>query len=279
MQQADNPPNRTRFVFYYFVLVLAIGGLAYAPWVLASYGMFPSSLGIAFAVIGGGSPTLAAVALTILEHGKAGLRSLFGQFIRKGFSKLWFLAAVTIPLILFICALSLWFVFQPTAINSYMLDLGTLVSFPLILLVNFSMNMWEEIGWRGYALKRLQTKFSVLLPTLMVGLVWAAWHWPHFLLKDSVMANNFHNFLWFVVWLLLISVVYSWVYNSTKGSLLAVSLFHGSLNATSSLLFFNMGISFSVFPFLLLVTAIVSFGLLVVFRSSFFSTVKARALQ
>ena len=128
---------------------------------------------------------------------------------------------------------------------------------------------------RGYALQRLQTNFSVLLSTLMVGLVWAAWHWPHFLVKDSVVAINFHNFFWFGVFTLLISVVYGWVYDSTKGSLLAVSLFHGSLNAINSLLFFNLSISYSVFPFYLLVIAIVSLGLLLGFRSSFFSTVKA----
>jgi hypothetical protein len=105
----------------------------------------------------------------------------------------------------------------------------------------------------------------------MVGLVQAAWHWPQFLVKDSIMANNYHSFLWFLVWLLLISVAYSWVYNSTKGSLLVVSLFHGSINAVNSLLFFNLSISYSVFPFYLMVTAIVSFGLLLGFRSKFFS--------
>jgi len=271
MRQTDNSPNRNRFVFYYFVLVLAIGGLAFTPWVLASYGMFPPSLGTVFLVIGGLSPTIAAVALTVLEHGKAELRSLFGQFTRKGFSKLWFLAAIVIPLILCICALLLWFVFQPNAIDSYVLDLSTLLSLPLVLLVNFLMNMWEEIGWRGYALQKLQKNFSVILSTIMVGLVHAAWHWPQFLVKDSVMANNYHNFLWLLVWVLLISVAYSWVYNSTKGSLLVVSLFHGSINTVNSLLFFNLSISYSVFPFYLMVTAIVSFGLLLGFRSRFFS--------
>jgi hypothetical protein len=111
MWQTDNSPNRNRFVFYYFGLVLAIGGLAFTPWVLASYGMFPPSLGIFFLVIGGLTPTIAAAALTVLEHGRAELRSLFGQFTRKNFSKLWFLAAIVIPLLLCICALLLWFVF------------------------------------------------------------------------------------------------------------------------------------------------------------------------
>jgi len=50
-----------RFIVYYFSLVLLIGGLAYAPWVLASYDVFQSDLVFVFVIVDGVSPTIAAL--------------------------------------------------------------------------------------------------------------------------------------------------------------------------------------------------------------------------
>ncbi|MEM2947125.1 MAG: type II CAAX endopeptidase family protein [Candidatus Bathyarchaeia archaeon] len=184
-----------RFVIYYFGLVLLIGGIAYAPWVLASYGMFPFDLVFVFVIVGGVSPTVAALVTAKLEFGKGGAEYLFNQFGRKGFPKFWFLAAVFLPLALAACAVLLWSI----AGGAYTLDLMKLAEFPPILITSFLMNMWEEVGWRGYALPALQKKYNALISSLIVGAFWALWHWPHFAVKDSVMAVNYHNFLWFVI--------------------------------------------------------------------------------
>lgn len=100
---------------------------------------------------------------------------------------------------------------------------------------------------------------------------WAVWHWPHFLVRDSVMANNYHSFPWFVIFTLSISIIYSWLYNSTRGSLLMVSLFHASTNATNSLLFYSQEIAHSVFPYYLIITLIVLLGLVAICRDHFLS--------
>lgn len=142
------------FLLYYFVLVLALG-LAYAPWVLASYGIFPQDLAPISVVVGGLSPALAAILLTYIKHGRGGVRSLFSQFLVGGFPRLWFLAAVVIPAIISACALLLTLIFQPALLGAYALNRGGLFAFFPVLLLSFAMNMWEEIGWRGYALPRL----------------------------------------------------------------------------------------------------------------------------
>jgi len=67
--------------------------------------MFPSDLSFVFVVVGGVSPTIAALVVTKLEFGKCGAEYLFGQLGRKGFSKLWFLVAVLVPLALAACAI------------------------------------------------------------------------------------------------------------------------------------------------------------------------------
>ncbi|MEM2088292.1 MAG: type II CAAX endopeptidase family protein [Thermoproteota archaeon] len=251
-----------RFAAYYFGLALLIGSLAYAPWVLASYGMFPSEPSIVFVIIGGASPTLAALLVARLEYGEKGAEKLFSQFSRRGFSKLWLAAAVLIPLVIAACTVLLGSI----AGGAYVLDLAKLAGFPAALIASFLMNIWEEIGWRGYALPALQEKRSALASSLIVGVFWALWHWPHFTVKDSVMAVNYHSFLWFTVFTLLLSISYTWLYNSTSGSLLAVSLYHASTNASNITLFGEGNIASSIFPFYFLTITILALALVLIFK-------------
>ncbi|MEM2998250.1 MAG: CPBP family intramembrane glutamic endopeptidase, partial [Thermoproteota archaeon] len=150
--------------------------------------------------------------------------------------------------------------------GAYALDLARLAGFPPALIASFLMNMWEEIGWRGYALPVLQEKRSALASSLIVGVFWALWHWPHFTVKDSVMAVNYHSFLWFTVFILLLSISYTWLYNSTNGSLLAVSLYHASTNASNITLFGEGNIASSVFPFYFLTVTILALTLVFIFK-------------
>ncbi|MEM2087547.1 MAG: type II CAAX endopeptidase family protein [Thermoproteota archaeon] len=251
-----------RFAAYYFSLTLLIGSLAYAPWVLASYGMLPSEPSFVFVIIGGASPTIAALLVARLEFGKKGVEYLFSQFSRKGFSKLWLAAAVLIPLATSACTVLLWSI----AGGAYVPDLAKLAGFPPALIASFLMNMWEEIGWRGYALPALQERRSALASSLIVGIFWALWHWPHFTVKDSVMALNYHSFLWFTVFTLLLSISYTWLYNSTNGSLLAASLYHASINAANTTLFFEENIPSSIFPFYFLTVTILALILVFLFK-------------
>lgn len=252
-----------KFVFYYFSLVLLIGGLAYSPWVLASYGMFPSELVFVFVIVGGFSPTVAALIAAKLEFGKA--TYLFGQFGRKGFSKLWFLAAVFVPLALAVCALLLWSITGGT----YTVELAVFAEFLPLIITSFLMNMWEEIGWRGYALPKLQKKHNALISSLIVGVFWALWHWPHFAVKVSAMAANYHNFFWFAIFTLFYSISYTWLYNSTNGSLFTVSLYHASTNTANTILFVEANITSSIFPFYFLTVIILAAVIVCVFKPHF----------
>ena len=84
-------------------------------------------------VIGGVSPTTAAVVVTKLEFGKCGAEYLFGQLGRKGFSKLWFFVAVLVPLALAVCAILLWSIVEGT----YPMNLVSLIVFPTYLNYEF----------------------------------------------------------------------------------------------------------------------------------------------
>lgn len=83
----------------------------------------------------------------------------------------------------------------------------------------------EEMGWRGYVLPRLQARYSALTASLILGVIWAFWHLPKFLAPD-----NSSPFGLFVVEIVAQTVLYTWLYNNTRGSLLLVTLFHAASN-------------------------------------------------
>jgi len=86
----------------------------------------------------------------------------------------------------------------------------------------------EEIGWRGYALPTLQTDLSGLNSALIIGVVWAIWHLPLFLIAGLPQASL--PFAPFLVWIVSQSIIFAWVYNSTEGSLLFAIVFHTAIN-------------------------------------------------
>lgn len=85
----------------------------------------------------------------------------------------------------------------------------------------------EESGWRGFALPRLQARFPVIVSIAIVWFFWALWHIPY----DIGLGVD-------PIWMLvnrtginfIFSVLFAWVYNRTKGSILAPALFHPSMN-------------------------------------------------
>ena len=113
----------------------------------------------------------------------------------------------------------------------------------------------EEIGWRGYVLPRLQSKMSALSAALIIGPIWALWHLPLWLTGEPGRTPTLYA--GFVVSVIALSVVLTWVYNSTGGSLLFVVLLHATYNLPITLAIDDLG-SRATVPVLLY------FGLLVV---------------
>lgn len=102
----------------------------------------------------------------------------------------------------------------------------------LLWLLTFGLD--EEIGWRGYALPHLQMHHNALTATFILGIVWTFWHLPAFFYKDTYMAMGLLIGLpLLLISILAASIVLTWLYNSTNGTLLVVTLFHGLFNFLS----------------------------------------------
>lgn len=88
----------------------------------------------------------------------------------------------------------------------------------------------EEFGWRGYALPRLQSRFSPIVSSVIVGFFWWLWHLPTVFIPGKFMADTWIVFLALSAVLILTSVLFTWIYNNTNGSVLAALLLHTSMN-------------------------------------------------
>src|SRR5215213_1835119 len=88
----------------------------------------------------------------------------------------------------------------------------------------------EEPGWRGFALPRLQSLHGPLLGSLILGPLWALWHLPLFFTPWNELTA--FNVVVFVLATTCFAIMYTWVFNNTKGSVLMAILIHASFNAS-----------------------------------------------
>jgi membrane protease YdiL (CAAX protease family) len=176
---------------------------------------------IALYIVGGFVPTLLAIFLTWKKEGLAGLRLLGRRIIQFKLGWRWymftFLVVITGTAGQLIINKLLGNTFNGTL---FLTQLGSFL--PLLILGPLS----EEIGWRGYALPRLQTRWNALISSLIVGLVWGLWHLPLFMMVGTPQHELKIPFIGFLIGVMASSVLYTCLYNNTKKSLWSAILFH-----------------------------------------------------
>jgi uncharacterized protein len=178
------------------------------------------------------SPIIAAIVVLALTRGWAGVRDLLRSIVHWRVGLGWYAVALLLPVAITLVALYLTALFGGTTPTAA--DFAGLYTLPLVFLTTTLINgpFTEEPGWRGFLLPRLQSSYSPLVASLIVGVIWASWHLP-LLISDP---TSQRPPLQFVVLVLAQSVVFTWVYNGTRGSVLLVILMHGAANSIARLL-------------------------------------------
>ena len=133
-------------------------------------------------------------------------------------------------------------------------DLKLLGSAALMFLYNVAYSsLSEEPGWRGFALPRLQAKFSPLVASLTLGVLWAFWHAPFkFGGMDAAAPGDI-----LVEWTLivLVNIIFTWLYNRTQGSILVTALLHPAMNVMGNFLNASLGALILLFGFIAFIIA------------------------
>jgi membrane protease YdiL (CAAX protease family) len=216
--------------------MIAFFTLAYGiSWamLLTLYGLLglPAALVILLQTLG---PTVAALVTAGVLEGPAGRRRLLARVRIWRVARRWYLFALAgIPAVCVLAALVLPGAFVGLGDQSAV-KLG--IEFLAFVVVGFvSGPLLEEPGWRGFALPHLQAQMGALRGTLVLGALWAAWHLPQYLVPEWASQNGGLNptpVATFLLMVVAIAPVMTWLFNRTRGSLFLVMLAHSSINAS-----------------------------------------------
>jgi uncharacterized protein len=214
-------------VTWFYILAFGISWLGMISIVLSARAITPFDspyfqLLSIFYVIG---PAFAAVIVSQVFEGKAGIGDLLNGLLRWRVGLVWYVIAGLGPVgLLTLAQVVTKLLGLPVTITMPQLNLSPYLIFSFA--VSIFANTCEEIGWRGFALPQLQKRYNALIATLIVGTLWALWHFPLVFLAGPMAEAPF---LWFIT-IVTNAFIYTWIYNSTKGSILLVALLHVSLN-------------------------------------------------
>jgi membrane protease YdiL (CAAX protease family) len=116
--------------------------------------------------------------------------------------------------------------------------------------------LFEEIGWRGFALARMEALHGPLLASVILGVLWALWHLPEFLVPSWAASSGGGGILGitlFIVTAITFTIVITWVFNNTRASVLLAILVHTSIDAFTVPLgeIFPAGAVSSALPFII----------------------------
>lgn len=211
-------PNRSPSREVGWFLVLAFGG----SWLVAGVGLLLFDLGEAGLGIGVLMVAVAALLRTRADSGSFG--PILRDVVLWRFGLQWYATALLLPFVALAAALLLGPRFGGTGLTPDAPGGGMLLLLPLFVLF---LGGPEELGWRGYALPRLQVRLGALAASLLLGGIWMVWHIPAFLVSDLFSGIPLIPYL---VTGVASSVAYTWLYNSTSGSILVAMLLHGSTN-------------------------------------------------
>src|SRR5215208_6825245 len=224
---------------FFFLIAFAFSWIAWAPWVLSEEGagllpfssplLAPVALPIGIFL----GPTLAAFIMTGITEGRVGIRRLLRRIVLWRVGLRWYLFAfIGVPLVMTLGAIivpgglaSLQFL-GPGYVLTY------LVTFVFVAVLGGPL--FEEIGWRGFALPRMQPLHGPLVGSIILGLLWGLWHLPQFMVPWWAASSGGSSplaIVKFCIFAIAGAIILTWVFNNTKGSVLMAILVHASIDA------------------------------------------------
>jgi uncharacterized protein len=209
-----------RALIGYFVLVLASVGVA-ALLVARFPDILPTT---PILLLASWLPNMVGVLVTARADGRAGLGHLFGRVVRWRFSWCWYAIAVLLPAGAVLLAVGIGVLFGMTAPR---FSTDARVLFPLLLINVLAGPLGEELGWRGTALPRLLARWGALTSSLLLGVAWWTFHTPGFLL--GLFPPGFTP-VGALLGAMALTVLITWMFTNTGGSLIPGSLLHLSIN-------------------------------------------------
>ncbi len=171
---------------------------------------------------------LASYIAAALSGGWQAVKDLLLRIIRWQVHPIWYIAALLLTGALSLISIGIHLVLGGSH------QVGILLSFqnllPSLLFQIFFFLLTEETAWRGFALPRLQARYSALTASLILGILWGFWHLPLFFIPGSFQSTI--PFIGFLLSTIATTIILTWLFNHTRGSVLIAAIFHGATDAT-----------------------------------------------
>lgn len=250
----------------FFILTFAISWGFWSLPLLEAAGLVSNPLSPTLTrLFGAFGPSVAAIVLAGAD-GRQALTRLLGRFGRWRVRPRWYAVALFLPAAVSLTGTTVSILLghpvpdfsTPPVRELYPLppeavDLGVEILFPIVFVQTLLLSspMGEEIGWRGYALPRLQSNRSALWASVILGVIWGVWHLPLFFVPGDPLGDTMlsTHLVVIIAW----SILFTWVFNNTDGSLLLVLLLHASfivtdlfLSAAEPILFLDATITWGI---------------------------------
>jgi uncharacterized protein len=237
----------------FYALTFAAAWALWLPLVILQDRM-PAGPSLLLVLLGSLMPSTMAIFVVARLHGRAEVRRLLRRLLMARVGIGWYVAIVALS------ALAVFAVWVSTLFGApvpvVVATVPGVVSFFLFSIFPGSA-MGEELGWRGFALPRLQARHSALASSLIVGGIWGTYHFPLFLLGSPI--RPLALFLPFAISSAIMSIFYTWMYNGTGGSLFIAVLLHAATNLPLTVVYAPLADrvlpAFWIFDVILAVTA------------------------
>jgi membrane protease YdiL (CAAX protease family) len=206
--------NEKKEIVLFSVIVICLSSII----CLVSYTIADPNL----AILSVFTPSLLALVFSAMSNGKKGVYELFVVQAMKKTSLLWLLfSLIGIPILASLAMLT------SLDFDISQFSLRTTQLMPQVLVI-ILIALGEEYGWRGFLLPRLMNQFSLFYSSIILGLIWGAWHFPAYLIGTGVPMQM--NFMVFLLWVVLATFYISWIYFYSKSVLTSI-LAHVGANA------------------------------------------------
>jgi len=223
--------SKRTHVWLFFASVYILSGLLWAPVVLSGRGI-ATPINKVLVVLVAFTPSVAGIVFTYLSKDRAARSDFWRRVFRwpRGHTWMAIAALSLLPILEIVCMVlpGLWGEPLPPLGYAFQVlrDWKMLLQF---LAVEFFLGaVSEELGWRGYALDELQSRWSALKSSLVLGFIWAIWHTPAFLVPGLSQYEWGGIFSWpYVAFILAVtaaSTLHTWAYNNTGRSILVAGI-------------------------------------------------------
>lgn len=214
----------------------------------------------------GAGPLLAALIVTAFTKGRAGLAEMGRSLLNWRVGWKGIALAFGLPLGFALLALGVGLVSGQVSLANYQPLLPWSALLPYFVFMFIFTGLWEEPGWRGFALPRLQKYFTAERASWILGPLWALWHAPVNYQFSPVKGPGFISYLLIsMVAIVGFTIVFTWLYNNYQGSLFLMVLMHGWYNVVQTYLVTSFGSTmlatvFNLLPWLLAIYLLKRYG-------------------